>query len=77
MREIRRFIGSKQDMVASDTEIPRALALLATDELRKLNYLIFGLAQQKELLHLIPIVVTKFSMFAFGHRGAENTEADE
>jgi hypothetical protein len=50
--EIKEFLGSKRDMVASDSEIPRALGLIAKDELRNLNYLFYGLAKQKGLLHL-------------------------
>ena len=50
--EIRKFLGSDRDMIASDTEIERVLGLISEDELRSLNYQVYGCAKTKGLLKL-------------------------
>lgn len=51
-KEVRKFIGSKRSSVASDTTLPRVLAGFLLDQLRNLNYLIYGRAKQNGLLRL-------------------------
>ena len=50
--EIRKFLGSNRCAIASDTEIARVLGLISDDELRALNYLVYGRAKAKGLAKL-------------------------
>lgn len=51
-KEAREFIGSKRRQVASDSTLPRVLSGLFLNQLRDLNYLIYGRAKQEGLLRL-------------------------
>lgn len=51
-RELKRFLKSDRVQVASDTEIPLVLSLMNEEQLRALNYLIYGRAKQSGLLQL-------------------------
>lgn len=51
-KEVRKFIGSKRKQVASDTVLPLVISTFVLNQLKSLNYLIYGRAKQEGLLRL-------------------------